>query len=49
MKEEAYEQMVRPILEYGSSVWDSYTDKLQEEFEKGSNSCGQVCEQKLCM
>ena len=26
--------MVRPILEYGSSVWDPYTDKLQEELEK---------------
>ena len=26
--------MVCPILEYGSSVWDPYTDKLQEELEK---------------
>ena len=28
---------VRPILEYGSSVWDPYTDKLQEELEKVQN------------
>ena len=34
MKEAAYKGMVRPILEYGSSVWDPYTDKLQEELEK---------------
>ena len=26
--------MVRPILEYGSSVWDPHTDKIQEELEK---------------
>ena len=34
MKEAAYKQMVRPIAEYGSSVWDPYTDKLQKELEK---------------
>ena len=34
MKETAYKGMVRPILEYGSSVWDPHTDKLQEEVEK---------------
>ena len=32
MKEAAYKGMVRPILEYGSSVWDPHPDKLQEEF-----------------
>ena len=26
--------MVSPILEWGSSVWDPYTDKIQEELEK---------------
>ena len=26
--------LVHPILEYGNSVWYSYTDKLQEELEK---------------
>ena len=29
--------MVRPILEYGSSVWDPHTDKLQKELEKAKN------------
>ena len=29
--------MVRLILEYGSSVRDPYTDKLQEELEKVQN------------
>ena len=29
--------MVRPILEYGISVWDPHTDKLQEELEKVQN------------
>ena len=37
VKEAAYKVMVRPILEYGSSVWDPYTDKLQEEVEKVQN------------
>ena len=29
--------MVRPILEYGNSVWDLDTGKLQEELEKVQN------------
>ena len=37
VKEAAYEGMVCPILEYGSSVWDPHTDKLQEELEKVQN------------
>ena len=37
MKEAAYKGMVRPILEYGSSVWDPHPDKLQEELEKVEN------------
>ena len=37
MKEAVYKGMVRPILEYGSSVWDPHTDKLQEELEKFQN------------
>ena len=37
VKEAAYKGMVRPILEYGSLVWDPHTDKLQEELEKVQN------------
>ena len=37
MKEAAYKGTVRPILEYGSSVWDPYTDKLHEKLEKVQN------------
>ena len=37
MKEAAYKGMVRPILEYGSSVWDPHPDKRQEELEKAQN------------
>ena len=37
MKEAAYKGMVRPILEYGSSVWDPHPDGLQEELEKVQN------------
>ena len=37
MKESAYKGMVRPILEYGSSVWDPHPDKLQKELEKVQN------------
>ena len=37
MKEAAYKGLVRPVLEYGSSVWDSHTHGLQEELEKVQN------------
>ena len=37
VKEAAYKGIVRPILEYGSSVWDPHTGKLQEELEKVRN------------
>ena len=29
--------MVRPVLEYGSSVWETYTRGLQDELEKVQN------------
>ena len=37
MKEAAYKGMVRPILEYGSSVCDPHPDKLQKELGKVQN------------
>ena len=37
MKEAAYKGRVRPVLEYGSSVWDPHTHGLQEELEKIQN------------
>ena len=37
MKEAAYKTMVRPIIEYGSSVWDPYTQGLLDELEKVQN------------
>ena len=37
MKEAAYKALVRPVLEYGSSVWDPNTHGLQEELEKVQN------------
>ena len=37
MKEAAYKGLVRPVLEYGSSVWDPHTHGLQEELEKVQN------------
>ena len=33
VKEAAYKGLVRPVLEYRSSIWDSHTKGLQEELE----------------
>ena len=37
VKEAAYKGLVRPVLEYGSSVWDPHTKGLKEEWEKVQN------------
>ena len=37
VKEAAYKGLVRPVLEYGSSVWDPHTKCLKEESEKVQN------------
>ena len=34
MREAAYKGLVRPILEYGSSVWDPHYEGLIDDFEK---------------
>ena len=34
VKESAYKGLMRPVLEYGSSVWDPSSIRLQEELEK---------------
>ena len=33
MKEAAYKNMVRPILEYGSTVWDPHRNGLNDELD----------------
>ena len=37
VKEAAYKGLMRPVLEYGSSVWEPHTLGLQEELEKVQN------------
>ena len=37
VKEAVYKRLVRPVLEYGSSLWDPHTHSLQEELDKFQN------------
>ena len=37
VKEADYKGLVRPVVEYGSSVSDPHTNKLQDELEKVQN------------
>ena len=34
VKESAYKELVRPVLEYGSSIWDPQSILLQDDLEK---------------
>ena len=47
MKEAAFKGIVHPVLEYGSSVWDPYTDRLQKELEKGQNRAAKFVTRNL--
>ena len=42
VKEAAYRRLVRPILEYGSCVWDHQGVVLQQEIEKVQNMAATV-------
>ena len=47
LKEAANKGMVRPILEYGSSVWDPHPDKLRKELEKVQNRAARFVTRNL--
>ena len=40
MKEAAYKSLVRPIFEYGSSVWDPLCNGLNGELENVQKNAG---------
>ena len=40
VKERAYTGIVRPVLEYGNSVWDPQIDGLNDKLEKEQKCVG---------
>ena len=48
VKEAAYKGLVRPILEYGSCVWDPPGVVLQEEIEKVQNRALRLVTSNYC-
>ena len=46
MKEASYKGLVCPVLEYGSSVWDSYTLGIQEKLENVQNRAARFVTRK---
>ena len=46
VKEAAYKGLVRPVLEYVSSVWDPHTKGIQEELKKVQNRAARFVTRK---
>ena len=44
VKEAAYKGLVRPVLDYGSSVWDPPVVVLQEELKSVQKAPYQICD-----
>ena len=42
VRESAYKGLVRPILEYGSPVWDPHHEGLKDDLEKVQRRAGKI-------
>ena len=43
IKQQAYLSLVRPIVEYASTVWDPYTDKNIDKLEMVQRRAAKIC------
>ena len=48
VKEAAYRELVRPISEYGSCIWDSQGVVFQQEIEKVQNMAARFVTSNYC-